>query len=152
MILRTHFFISGTYPASIYIHLSFSITPYDVEPDRRHENFNFAHSSTRMTIERTFGKFKSQWKLFASIFPHYYPEQTGLFLQAAFVMHNVTISIDQDTEPYPDDPHLSVGDERPSADLEEINSGRVNNVERRSAAEAKKIRNDIKDYLELFVQ
>ena len=108
-----------------------------------------------MTIERTFGKFKAQWKLFGSTFPKYYPHETGLFLQAAFVMHNVTIMIDKDQETYPDDPHLSgvIGVlDRSSDYLQEINSGRLANVERRSATEAKEIRSNIKEYLELYIQ
>ena len=85
-----------------------SLTPYDAESTKRHANFNFAHSSTRMTIEQAFGKFKTQWKLFASTLPRYFPHEMGAFLQAAFVMHNVTISVDQgEDETFEDDPHLS---------------------------------------------
>ncbi len=87
-----------------YANLHFCLTPFDAEPTRRHANYNFAHSSTHITIERTFVKFKSQWRLFSTTLPHYYPNELGKFLQAAFVLHNVTIT---DVDEYEDDPHRS---------------------------------------------
>ena len=110
-----------------------------------------------MTIERAFGKFKSQWKLFASTLPRYFSDELTLFLQAAFVMHNLTITIDQpDEEVFPDDPHLS---KEIHADLSSVTLRQEiasacgeNQQERRSQVHAQTIRNRIKDYLELFIK
>ena len=132
-----------------------SLTPYDAEPTKRHANYNFAHSSTRMTIERCFGKFKAQWKLFASTLPRYYPEEIGKFLQAGFVMHNVTINVDQDIDSsFSDDPHLGriIDDDLSRQELRRINNLTGNAAEKLSKTEAKRIRNTVKDYLEMYIR
>ena len=47
-----------------------------------------------MCIERAFGKFKSQWRLFHTGAPRLYPAELTNLLLAAVVLHNVTIDID----------------------------------------------------------
>ncbi len=131
------------------------MTPFDVESTRRHSNYNFAHSSTRMTIERSFGKFKGQWKLFASTLPRYYPDELSCFLQVAFVMHNVTIDIDQADhyDPiFPEDEHRRARiDERDAKKLGTKINSRKGKEEKVSAAAGLQIRAKIAEYLELFV-
>jgi len=132
-----------------------SMTPFDVETTLRRANYNFAHSSTRMTIERSFGKFKGQWKLFATTLPRYYSDDLRPFLQAAFVMHNVTIDIDQAAlyDPgFPDDAH-SRGciDERDAKAMCAKINRHKGREEKASAAAGLNIREKIAEYLELFV-
>ena len=110
----------------------------------------------RMTIERAFGKFKQQWRLFSSTLPRYYPTELGAFLQAAFVLHNVSIDIDgppQDDEQLVD-PHSSreifSGDEATSLRTENFAS--LSRQEKVSARAGKNLRNSIKDYLEMFIK
>ena len=114
-----------------------------------------------MTIERCFGKFKGQWRLFTSTLPRYYPDDLGLFVQAAMVCHNVTIDVDHAEDPtlatqeFPEDPHLSriiedpiKNDVRTAADA---TSGDASALEKTSAKIAKRMRDAIRDYLEMHL-
>jgi len=85
------YFVVGdaAYPTTSYM-----ITGYDVENTPRRVNFGFHLSSVRMVIERCFGKFKSQWRLFGVNAPKFYPNEMTRLLLAAVVLHNITIDID----------------------------------------------------------
>jgi hypothetical protein len=65
------------------------LTPTTVEHTVGQSLFNFAHSSVRMTIERTFGVFKGMWKVFT--LAKYNCEATGKLFAALAVVHDIII-------------------------------------------------------------
>jgi hypothetical protein len=71
------------------------ICPFDLEDEIYKVNFNFALSSLRVTIERTFGKFKSQWRLLHTDARHD-PDSLSRLIFTAAILHNLTILVDAD--------------------------------------------------------
>ena len=84
------FFLAGD---SAYPLLSFLITPYsNAESHTPQDDFNFWHSSSRITIECSFGEIVMRWgilwrKLLFSL------KDVGKVINAAFLLHNFIIAM-----------------------------------------------------------
>ena len=55
----------------------------------KHTLFNIGHSSTRMVVERTFGLFKRQWKLFGGTASEVGPETMVTYVECGMIFHNI---------------------------------------------------------------
>lgn len=75
---------------------AFPLTDWLIKPlgsshikHRKHTLFNIAHSSTRMVVERTFGLFKRQWKIFGGTASEVGPETMTCYVECGLVFHNI---------------------------------------------------------------
>ena len=76
------------------------LCPSEVEVTAGQNRFNYAHSSVRMTIERTFGVLKGMWKVFE--LGQHTCKTTSLYFLACCVLHNCVIDTHMDINEYLD--------------------------------------------------
>jgi DDE superfamily endonuclease len=71
------------------------ITPFDDESTRAKRHWNYCHSSTRMVVERTFGIWKTMWRVFHAIHGvcRHKPKMVIMMAQACARLHNWLIDV-----------------------------------------------------------
>lgn len=57
------------------------------EPQGKEEKFNYAHSSLRNVIERSFGVLKMKWRMLEKVFS-YAPNKQAKIIVACYALHN----------------------------------------------------------------
>jgi hypothetical protein len=58
-------------------------------PEGKKELFNYAHSSLRNVIERSFGVLKMKWQILTAM-PSYPPQKQSKIITACMALHNFT--------------------------------------------------------------
>jgi hypothetical protein len=83
---------------------SFLMVPYTITPDMKFikKLFNFAHSSSRMVIERAFGKLKNRFRLLAKNLNFSSYKMNNKVVVACCVLHNMCLKMGDDI--YEDNP------------------------------------------------
>jgi hypothetical protein len=83
------------------------IVPYAKGIDLRHNKWNFMHSSTRMCVERAFGRLKGVWRILNRILWKPKVHTIGPMLYCCCILHNLMIvhgevvNPDIDVDPHP---------------------------------------------------
>jgi DDE superfamily endonuclease len=73
------------------------ITPFMEENSRAKRHWNFCHSSTRMVVERTFGIWKTMWRVFHAVHGvcRHKPHMVIMMAQACASLHNWLIEVEE---------------------------------------------------------
>jgi len=121
-----------------YTLMAHIMTPYKIvmDQDRAESRYNYKHSTTRITVECAFGKWKNRFRVFCTELNWSTAMDMGRLICATMILHNWLIELGDDI---PDDPEVDalIGIAQPPANQRNQVDGPA----------AKLIRDRLKDYL-----